>query len=291
MPADIEPGTLLVTGASGQIGQAVCRLLKATRRSFLPVDVQATAETTACDLRSKGAVAALFSENSIGGVIHLAAILPTAFHSNPLAAVDVNLTSSFELLRRSVQHRIRRFVFASSMSVYGTAFDSRPRTEDDPATPADPYGASKRVVEVIGENLARSKAVEFVSLRIARVVGDGARQTSSPWRSQIFERPSPKHPIRVSFAPETFLSLVHVEDVARALVTLMDSGTLTYTAYNTPAEKWQVSELKTLIEETRGLPVVLDPDGADGGPLCDGSRFSREFDFRAKRLRERLSEV
>ena len=291
MPAEIETGTLLVTGASGQIGQAVCRLLKSTRRSFLPVDVQATGETTACDLKSKSALAALFSENSIGGVIHLAAILPTAFHSNPLAAVDLNLAAGFELLRQSVQHHVPRFVFASSMSVYGTAFDPRPRTEDDPATPADPYGASKRVVEVVGDNLARSKAIEFVSLRIARVVGGGARQTSSPWRSQIFERPAPKDPIQISFAPETFLSMVHVEDVARSLVTLMDSQMPTYSAYNIPAEKWQVSELKKLIEETRGLRVVLAPGGADGGPLCDGSRFSEEFDFRAKGLRERLSEV
>lgn len=292
MSSNAEPGTLLITGATGQIGQAVCRKLASTGRSFLPIDVDATGKgVVGCDLRNVRDAGHLFSQNSIRGVIHLAAILPTAFHSDPLAAVDVNLIATFELLRQSIEHHVRRFVFASSMSVYGTTFDPRARTEDDPAAAADPYGASKRVVEVIGENLVRSKAIDFVSLRIARVVGPGVRKTSSPWRSQIFERPAPKEPIRISFAADTFLSLVHVDDVAQALIKLMDCPNLTYSVYNTPAETWQVSALKKLIEETRGLVVEIAPGGPDGGPLCDGSRFTTEFGFQPRGLREQLSGV
>ena len=166
----VERANLLVTGASGQIGQAVCRLLQVHRRAFVATDVESDSGVLACDLRDHAAMARLLEKNSIGGVIHLASVLPTAFHKDPLTAVDVNLGGTFELLRQSVKYRVSRFVFASSMSVFGTSFDRRPYNENDPAVPADPYGAAKRVVEVIGDNLARSQSIEFVALRIARVV-------------------------------------------------------------------------------------------------------------------------
>ena len=200
-------GKALVTGAGGQIGQAVRRLLQARGSSFLAVDLRPEPSVAACDLRDKAALEALFRQNAIATVIHLAAVLPTTFHRDPLAAVDVNLLATFELLRQAIKHRVPRFVFASSMSVFGTTFDPRPRNENDPVAPADPYGAAKRAVEVIGDALSQSKAIEFIALRIARVLGPGARNTSSPWRSQIFERPVPKHPIRIPFASEALRPL------------------------------------------------------------------------------------
>src|SRR6267378_64941 len=90
-------------------------------------------------------------------------------------------------------------------------------SEADPAVPDEPYGASKRVVELVGETLASGQAIEFASLRIARVIGPGIKKTSSPWRSQIFESPRRDASVQIPFAPEALLSLVHVEDVARML--------------------------------------------------------------------------
>jgi nucleoside-diphosphate-sugar epimerase len=222
-------------------------------------------------------------------VIHLAAILPSAFHSNPFAGVDVNLSGCFELMRQAVNARVKRFVFASSMSVYGSSFNPRLLTEDDPAVPDEPYGASKRVVELVGETLAKGQAIKFVSLRIARVIGPGIKKTSSPWRSEIFSPASGCNSIQIPFAPEAALSLVHVEDVAHMLVTLAMTSEVHSYIYNTPAEMWEARHLKEVIEEVRGVPVELGRDGTHGGPLCDGSRFAREFGFRLRGLRERLS--
>jgi nucleoside-diphosphate-sugar epimerase len=287
----VERANLLVTGASGQIGQEVCRLLQGHRRAFVATDVESDSGVLACDLRDHAAMARLFEKNSIGGVIHLASVLPTAFHKDPLTAVDVNLGGTFELLRQSVKYRISRFVFASSMSVFGTSFDRRPRNENDPAVPADPYGAAKRVVEVIGDNLARSQSIEFVALRIARVVGPGARRTSSPWRSQIFEERGGKALISIPFAADAYLSVVHVDDVAQELLTLIDAPRPTFNIYNTPAETFQASVLRQLLEEVRGLRVELALENRDGGPLCDGRRFAKEFNFIPKTLKDRLLEL
>lgn len=282
---------VIVTGAGGHIGLEVCRLLRTGGSKILPVDVDGTTrDLITCDLRMSNQVSQLFQSHPVRTVIHLAAILPSSFRSDPLAGVEVNLTGCFELMRQAVNARIKRFVFASSISVYGSSLTSRPLTEHDPAVPDEPYGASKRVVELVGETLASGQAIEFVSLRIARVIGLGIKKTSSPWRSRIFETSSGRDSIHIPFAPEAVLSLVHVEDVARMLVTLAETPEVHSTIYNTPVELWEARHLKEVIEEVRGIRVELGPDGAMGGPICDGSRFVREFGIQLRGLRERLSD-
>ncbi len=281
----------MVTGAGGHIGREVCRLLRTAGTPILLVDVDPgpAKDLIACDLKQPAQVLSLFESHPIRAVVHLAAILPSAFHSDPLAGVDVNLRGSFELMRQAVNARVKRFVFASSISVYGSSFPSRPLTEDDPAVPDEPYGASKRVVELVGENLANGKVIEFVSLRIARVVGPGIKKTSSPWRSQIFERSSGPAPIQLPFAPEAVLPLVHVEDVARMLITLAEASEVHNSIYNTPVELWEARHLKEVVEELSGLRVEFLQGGDFGGPTCDGARFAREFGFQLLGLRERLA--
>jgi nucleoside-diphosphate-sugar epimerase len=287
-----DHGVVIVTGAGGHIGREVCRLLRTAGTKFLAVDVDpgTTRELMECDLRLKNHVSRLFQSHPVRAVIHLAAILPSAFHSNPLAGVDVNLSGCFELMRQAVNAQVKRFVFASSMSVYGSSFTPRALTEDDQAVPDEPYGASKRVVELVGETLGSGQAIEFVSLRIARVIGPGIKKTSSPWRSQIFEPSSRHDSIQIPFAPEAALSLVHVEDVARMLVILAETSEMRSSIYNTPVDAWEARHLKEVIEEVRGVRVELGRDGFHGGPLCDGSRFAEEFRFQLRGLRERLSD-
>jgi len=290
MASDSKQGVVIVTGADGHIGREVCRLLKSSGTEFLATDVGPgeACDFVACDLSRKDDVARLFLSQCVRAVIHLAAILPSAFHSHPLAAADVNLTGCFELLRQAVSSHVKRFVFASSRSVYGSSVSGRPLTEMDQAIPDEPYGAAKRVVELIGEALAAAQTIEFVSLRVAIVIGPGIKKTSSPWRSQIFQPSSKQERINIPFAPEAVLPLVHVEDVARMLVALDETSKPRSSVYNTPVENWEARSLKELIESTSGVHVDLSPHGPHGGPLCDGSRFSREFAFQLRGLRKRL---
>jgi nucleoside-diphosphate-sugar epimerase len=283
-------GAILVTGACGHIGRELCRILKNNDREILPVDVDhdKTREVISCDLRSPSDVSQLFQAHPIRAVIHLAGTLPSAFQADPLTGADVNLGGSCELLRQSAAH-VRRFIFASSVSVYGSSPTRRPVTEDDPPAPDEPYGASKLAIELIGQTLAKEKTFEFVALRIARVVGPGIKKTSSPWRSRIFEASPQGHSVCLPFVPEAILSLVHVEDVAHMLFTLAEIAEMSSFVYNTPVEVWEARQLKEAIEELRGIRVELGPDAALGGPICDGSRFAREFGFQLRGLRDRLS--
>jgi len=287
-----DEGAILVTGASGHVGREVCRLLREARSQILAIDLDEdkTQNVRACDLRLKNQVARLFRGRPIRAVIHLAGLLQSAFQADPFTGTVVNLGGTLELMRQSAARGVERFVFASSMSVYGSSQAQRPVTEDDVAAPNEPYGAAKRTVELIGETLSRKATFEFVALRIARVVGPGIKKTSSPWRSQLFEA-APSGSIHIPFPPHAVLSLVHVEDVARMLLILTEAQETANFVYNAPAEMWEVSELKTLVEQVRGACVELGPDGVDAGPTSDGSRFLREFKFELRGLRDRLNKL
>jgi nucleoside-diphosphate-sugar epimerase len=163
MAATTGEGLVIVTGASGHIGREVCRILRAAGEKILPLDVNPDTreDVIACDLRSKNDVSRLFQSHRVQTVIHLAAILPSAFQADPLVGAEVNLSGCFELMRQAVDGRIKRFVFTSSMSVYGSRSATHPLSEDDPAVPDEPYGASKRVVELVGQTLAGGHAFEL----------------------------------------------------------------------------------------------------------------------------------
>jgi UDP-glucose 4-epimerase len=283
--------TVVVTGACGHIGREVCRFLRELGANVLPVDVSGDRADKffRCDLRRPGQISKLFRSQVVSAVVHLAGVLPSAFLSDPLQGAEVNLAGTIHVMREAANHGSNRFVFASSMSVYGSSQASQPLSEDDPAKPDEPYGASKRAIELVGATLASLGTMQFVALRIGRVVGPGLRKTSSPWRAQMFESPSKQNSVRIPFGPDALLSLVHVEDVARMFVTLVTAKDLRSGLYNYPAEIWRVGELQETIEKNLGVSVELVDNGAHGGPLCDGARFAQEFGFQLRGLSSRIA--
>src|SRR5258708_12732748 len=182
MASSRDQGSVIVTGSGGHIGREVCRLLRASKPRSLPVDVDPgiTKDWRGFDFTRKNHVSRLFRSHPVRAVIHLAAILPSAFHSNPFAGVDVNLNGCFELIRQAVNAKVKRFVFASSMSVYGSSLTPRALTEEDPAAPDEPYGASKRAVELVGETLASPQALDFLPSRTPTPICTSPQPIPSP---------------------------------------------------------------------------------------------------------------
>lgn len=107
-------------------------------------------------------------------VVHLAGISDgRAGKENPELTRQVNSESITHLLTLARQAGVKRFIFASTMGVYGNEY-AVPLSENLPLRPVDPYSESK----AIGEQHVQEAATDTfctTSLRIAMVYGVGPK--------------------------------------------------------------------------------------------------------------------
>ena len=292
---DVQSNRVLVTGGRGFIGRAVVKLLQGSGDGVVSLDAAPGPSSSAgrheveCDITDVRQLQRVFEIEPIGGIIHLAAILPTAAQREPARATEVNVEGSLHLLEMGRRFGVRRFVFGSSLSVYGTCPDDHVVSEADRAAPEDLYGAAKLYVEQLG---AAYDGLEFVSLRIGRVVGCGARSASSAWRSQIFELLTSKHTAEIAmpYLGSERLLLVHVDDVAKMLVAVLQATRPAHAVYNAACESVVVADLKCAVESLNtNIRVELGEAQALGNPrLLDCSRLQREFGFQTLPIFEQL---
>src|SRR5260370_28673996 len=245
-----------------------------------------------CAIADYAQIRNLFAAESVEGIIHLAAVLPTAAQRDPLLATRVNIDGSANLLEMARQFAVRRFVFASSLSIYGTHSLEECVSEEHRAYPEDLYGEAKLYTERLGEAYRQQHALDFVSLRIGRVVGPGAQSKSSGWRSEIFEYLGTQEPreVVVPFRPAGRLLLVHVDDVARMLLTLLHAGPMKHAVYNACCESVCVADLKHELEGLNpNITLRVGTGSAAGNPqLLNATRFESEFGFRPAPISEQL---
>jgi nucleoside-diphosphate-sugar epimerase len=297
-----KPRGALVTGGRGFIGRAVGKLLQregypviSADRAGIEISSENQHREIVCDITDAVQLRRVFESKQIDGIVHLAAILPTAAQRDPVLATQVNIQGSINLLEMAWQFGVRRFVFGSSLSMYGTCAADRVVSELDRAAPEDLYGLAKLYIEQFGEIFGNVRGLEFVSLRIGRVVGPGAKSVTSAWRSQIFEFLETREPreIAMPYMPEERVLLLHVDDVARMLVTLLQAPRITHLIYNAPCESFAVADLKRCVEELNANIIVKTGDAwATGNPrLLDSSRFRNEFNFKSAPIADRLRDA
>jgi UDP-glucuronate 4-epimerase len=85
-----------------------------------------------------------------------------------------NLLATQRLLEESRHHELRRFVFASSSSIYGDA-EHFPTKETDTPGPVSPYGVTKLAAEHLGRQYFRGFGVPTVALRYFTIFGPRQR--------------------------------------------------------------------------------------------------------------------
>jgi UDP-glucuronate 4-epimerase len=109
-------------------------------------------------------------------VVHLAALAgvrPSI--QQPKRYQAINIEGTLNLLEACRKHEVKRFVFASSSSVYGARSDV-PFSESDPADrPASPYAATKRAGELLCANYSYLFGIATTCLRFFTVYGPRQR--------------------------------------------------------------------------------------------------------------------
>lgn len=187
--------TILVTGGAGFIGSHLVERLLTEGHGVICLDnfdpfydpalkhrnlSQALRDSrfrlVAGDLRDEGLIGKLFQEEKIEFVAHLAAragVRPSV--QDPALYADVNICGTIRLLEACRKNGVRRYVFASSSSVYGN--NSRvPFSEEDPVnSPISPYAATKKAGELLGHTYHHLYGLDVACLRYFTVYGPRQR--------------------------------------------------------------------------------------------------------------------
>jgi UDP-glucuronate 4-epimerase len=209
--------TVLVTGASGFIGRHVVQHLADTGHEVTALDVREpdpphaqNVQAVTCDIRHGH-----IPEEQFDTIIHLAAlggVRPSM--ERPLDYVATNIGGTVRLLEWAKQGGVKRFIFASSSSVYG-ATDGTPSAEDNPLSPCSPYALTKVQGEQWGKLYAKKQGIDFIALRLFAVWGDGQRPDLAleSFRRKILAGEA----ITIHGDGSQRRDLTHVTDVARAV--------------------------------------------------------------------------
>jgi len=164
---------ILVTGASGFVGQNVCKYLK--RHSYEVVTTSRhfyAGNHYICDLTKEDYVKQLFKNLYPDVIVHLASNpLPKLPEFHPDTVIDDNIKSTFNLLHWCPKPV--RFINASSIVVYGNNLDLEVPTEKTIPQPTTVYAATKLASENLVNVYTKQFDMNGVNLRFPAIVGEG----------------------------------------------------------------------------------------------------------------------
>jgi UDP-glucose 4-epimerase len=177
---------VLVTGGAGFIGSHIVDGYLAEGLDVVVVDdlsrgsrqnVSPQAHFYQADIRDRSALQAIFEQERPDFINHHAAQIDVRRAvKEPIFDAECNILGSIHLLELAVEHKVQRFIYASTGgAIYGEP-KVLPATEETPVLPITPYGISKHTVEHYLYLYSLLYGLPYVVLRYGNVYGP--RQSS-----------------------------------------------------------------------------------------------------------------
>jgi len=280
--------TLLITGVAGFIGSKIAK--KALEKGFEVIGVDDLSsgnkeqiptglEFYAYDLSDKNLVNKL--PVKVDYILHLAGQSSGEISfDNPISDLEKNTHSTLNLIQFGIKNKVKKILYASSMSVYGAVKDI-PISEQQEALPLSCYGVGKRASEqylfIFRDQLP------YISYRMFNVYGPGQDLTNmqqgmvSIFVSQALQ----SNAILVKGSLDRFRDFIYVDDVADCWLKGIELDELKNLTVNLgTGERIEVGDLVREISRHFDQPSITVEGSTPGdqfGIYADTSLLKKSF--------------
>ena len=233
---DISGSSVLVTGGSGLIGshtvdylveENVARIIVFDKfineKNLIKARKSKKVEIIQGDISSSEDM-----EKALKGVdfaFHFAGMLLLSSAENPRECLINNINGMFNLLEAFVEHDVKKLVYSSSISIYGSSKEKILMKEDYPLRNRTMYGASK----IVGEQFCRvfndMTGLNYLALRYSSVYGPRQHYEGVYPRliMHSLDRIGKGLPPQIQGRGDEVQDFIYVEDVAEASILALKS--------------------------------------------------------------------
>jgi nucleoside-diphosphate-sugar epimerase len=282
--------SVLVTGGSGYIGSCLVKKAIAAGYTIHVLDNAAALPKAVAELfhhpcvnHFKGDItdrkALEESVQGVAHVVHLAGISDgRAGKANPALTQKVNTESIAQIVDVSKAAGVKKFVFASTMGVYGNGYHSI-LNEALPLNPLDPYSESKALGEAVVK-AAASPTFCPVSLRIAMVYGVGPKIREDFLVNNLCLNAVLQGRLSIMGGLQR-RPQIHIDDLARLVLDLLscDTSDICGAAFNAVGQNPSILEM---VDVLKGLLPDLEVD------ILPARNYEDSFEMDGQKLFESI---
>lgn len=286
----------LVTGGAGFMGSHVVEHLLKEGHEVVVLDdlsggfldnVPQAADFVEGSVLDQQLLHRLFDEYRFTYVYHLAAYAAEGLsHFIKRFNYQNNLIGSVNLINESVNHDVKRFVFTSSIAVYGAG--QTPLSEDMIPVPEDSYGIAKLAVEQDLKVSHEMFGLDYVVFRPHNVygpkqnIGDRYRNVVGIFMNQLLRG----EPMTIFGDGTQQRAFTHIDDVAPIIASAVTIPDACNQVFNVGADlPYTVNELAAIVAEAMGKQCrmkYLDPRNEVKVAFSDHHKAERVFGSREK---------
>lgn len=233
MAESLSNRTVLVTGATGLIGSALCRKLVA--RGAHVIAFVRNPEKAAAKLPREVEVVVgdMMKPISYAGgadyIVHAASETASrAFVERPVEIVEETLTGARHVLDFARQKSVKGLVFLSTMEVYGLTDSEDVKETDyaalDPMSPRNCYPEAKRLAECLFASAAKEYDVPVRIARLAQTFGKGVSMDDKRVFAQFAAAACEGRDIVLKSDGLTARCYCSLDDAVSAIMTILGRG-------------------------------------------------------------------
>lgn len=296
--------TVLVTGAAGFIGShatqsllnqgyrvvAVDNFCDFYERSWKELNLQSVGagekfDVEEIDITDGSAIDALVGKAKPHAILHLAGmagVRPSI--EQPAYYARVNVEGTTQMLQAAVNHKVAKFLFASSSSVYGNQKQVPFKEDQQVSEPISPYAASKRAGELICYTYWHLYRLPVFCFRFFTVYGPRLRPDLAIHK---FTRLiSQGKPLPFYGDGSTARDYTYIDDICAGLLSGLERCDR-YRIYNLGNNRpVTLKEMVEQLEKAIGKPALLDRKPMQPGDVeitcADTTRAAKELDYHPK---------